>query len=305
MKIFILGGTGFIGKHLCAGLVADGHEVIASGRSTDGCWPDIPGVRWVKGDFTSPHDLRPVLEGVEVVVHLVSTSLPNDSNENPLLDLQENVGSTLLLLDTLVGCPFPPCMIFVSSGGTVYGIPQSVPIAETHPTNPLCAYGIGKLAIEKYLALYNRLYNIEYRIIRLANPYGEGQPLHSGQGVIPVFLNHALHEEPLKIWGDGSVVRDYLYVGDVINAITSLLTFDGPERIFNVGSGVGHSLNDLVELIGEMLGRKIVCRYLPGRPCDVPINVLDITRATARLEWAPSTSLKEGMLKTIRHLQSC
>lgn len=296
MKILVLGGAGFVGRHLCAALVAAGHQVCGFDKNpAAGNWPAIYGVNWLAGDFCHKSAIEAALEGVEVVFHLISTSIPKTSNEDPAGDLLANVGSTLGLLDAIVTLQNRPKLIFISSGGTVYGVPRTIPIPEHHPTEPLCAYGIGKLAIEKYLALYHRLHGLDYRVLRLANPYGEHQLVHAAQGVIPVFLHKALHNEPLEIWGDGSVVRDYLYIGDATRAMIAAMSYDGSERIFNVGSGVGHSLNDLIDLISELVGRDLPCRYLPARACDVPINILDISRAKTELGWHQTTPLRIGM----------
>lgn len=305
MNILVLGGAGFVGRHLCATLVATGHQVTGFDRApSDGVWPTVDGVNWQVGDFANKDDITVALHEIDIVLHLISTSIPKTSNEDPARDLQNNVGSTLGLLDAIVGQPRQPQIIFISSGGTVYGVPRSIPIPESHPTDPHCAYGIGKLAIEKYLALYRRLHGLDYRILRLANPYGEHQLVHSAQGVIPVFLNKALHNEPLEIWGDGSVIRDYLYIGDVVNAITAAINYDGPDRIFNVGSGSGHSLNDLIGLIRELLGRDIPCRYVSARSCDVPVNILDISRARTELGWHPVTPLPIGMARVMEFIQN-
>ena len=119
-------------------------------------------------------------------------------------------------------------VIFVSSGGTVYGIPQEVPIKESHPTEPICSYGIGKLAIEKYLNLFHLLHGMDYCVLRLANPFGERQRVAAEQGAVTVFLDKALRNEEIAIWGDGSVVRDYFYVGDAVSAMTKALAYKGP-----------------------------------------------------------------------------
>jgi UDP-glucose 4-epimerase len=304
MNVLVFGGAGFIGKHLCSSLVEQGHCVRVFNRvPASGNWPDIPGVEWVPGNFTNPVETASVLDGADAIYHLVSTTLPKSSNENPVRDLNENVASTLCLLDSIVALKNRPKFFFISSGGTVYGIPRSIPISEIHATDPLCAYGVSKLAIEKYIALYNYLHGLDYRILRMANPYGEYQPLHSGQGVIPVFLNKALHSEVLEIWGDGSVIRDYLYISDAIAAATMILNYDGPERVFNIGSGRGYSLKDLVHMIGQLLGRPVECRFFPARTFDVPVNVLDITLARKGLGWSPSTSLHAGLQNMLKYLK--
>lgn len=305
MKILVLGGAGFIGRHLCSSLTADGHNVTAfdllpSGGRVD--WPRIEGVHWFAGDFSNVADLESALVGIDLIIHLISTTIPKKSNDNPLYDLQGNVVGSLQLLDTMARMPKPPRIIFLSSGGTVYGMPMQIPIPEDHPTEPLCAYGIGKLAIEKYLALYQRLHGIDYQILRLANPYGEQQSFRSGQGVIPAFLHQALTTESLEVWGDGKVVRDYLYIGDVIQAIRATISYGGTERIFNIGSGIGHDLNDLIAIVCKLLDRTIPCRYLPARACDVPVNVLDVRLAMAELDWRPTVSLRDGMYKMLTHI---
>lgn len=303
MNILVLGGAGFIGRHLCAALAAAGNRVCAFDRPpAHGIWPDIAGVRWLAGDFADQAAFAAVPAEADIVVHLISSSIPATSNVTPLCDLQHNVVATLGLLDTIVSRPRRPTVIFLSSGGTVYGIPRTIPIPEEHPTDPLCAYGIGKLAIEKYLALYQRLHGLEYRVLRPANPYGAYQSIHSGQGVIPAFLHKALRNEPLEIWGDGSVIRDYFHISDLVAAIIAAVEYRGGERIFNIGSGSGHSLNDLLGMIRELLGRDVACRYLPARACDVPVNILDTSRARTELGWQPLVPLSAGMARMLEQL---
>ena len=306
MNCLVLGGAGFIGKHLCRSLVAAGHAVKACDLPPPGRadWPVIDGVSWVAGDFANAELLAENLIDAEIVFHLVSTTIPKTSNDDPYADLQGNVAAALRLLDAVIRRPRLPRVIFVSSGGTVYGIPKTIPIPEEHPTNPLCAYGVGKLAIEKYLALYGHLHRLDYHILRMANPYGPEQPLSRGQGVIPVFLSRALHDEPLEIWGDGSVVRDYFYVDDLCAALLATIDYQGPERIFNIGSGSGCSLNELVGIIRELLQRDVAVRFLPARACDVPINVLDISRARIHLGWQPAIPLKDGIGRLLARLRT-
>lgn len=305
MKVLVLGGTGFIGKNLCASLVEAGHDVRAFGLPPKGqAWPDIDGVEWISGDFTCKADVSEALGDCELLFHLVSTTLPKTSNENPVGDLKDNVESTLHLLDSLSKRSTSPRIVFISSGGTVYGVPNKIPITEDHPTNPICAYGVGKLAIEKYLYLYHNLFGIDYRVLRLANPYGEHQPLSSGQGVIPVFLKKALKGEPLEIWGDGTVVRDYIHISDVMNAIHSLMRYEGDERLFNIGSGKGASINEIVALMERVMGKAVSCRYSSSRVFDVPSNILDISRAGNCLGWSPAISLEAGLEKMLAYVRS-
>jgi len=302
MKCLVLGGGGFIGKHLCEGLLERGYQVRVLDRphlDLDDARALASRVDWLEGDFTNAVDVAAALEGCRWVFHLVSTTLPKNSNENPLYDLESNVASTLRLLD--LAREGGRKIIFLSSGGTVYGLPRTTPIPESHPTEPLCAYGIGKLAIEKYLELYRMLHGLDYAVVRLSNPYGEYQRTQGAQGVIPIFLHKALHHEPIEIWGDGSVIRDYVYIGDVVEALTRVMTHAGPERVINVGSGIGTSLNELLQILRDVTGQAIDCRYVAGRRFDVPASVLDISRARSALGWSPRVPLEEGIRRVFRH----
>lgn len=292
MRCLILGGAGFLGSHLCDALTAAGHEISIFDRpgASLAC---RGGLTVREGDFSrlTAAQFAELLQGIDVVYHLVSTTVP--SNEDSLLDVQTNVMPTLRLLEA---CKKKAVrVVFFSSGGTVYGKPQRIPIQEEHGTNPICSYGVQKLAIEKYLQLYQHAAGLEYVILRIANPYGVRQVPFTTQGVIATFLAKALLGEPLEVWGDGSVVRDYLYVGDVARVAVLALRYQGPERIFNIGSGCGHSLNELLETLETAVGRSLEVRYRPGRKQDVSANILDIARAQAELNWQPQISLLAGV----------
>lgn len=300
MKCAILGGAGFIGSHVAETLLGAGHEVRVFDRPDRSRVVPLPfreRVEWLEGDFVNPVDAERAVAGCDAVLHLVSTTLPKSSNENPVYDVETNVVGTLRLLD-LCRRHGVRKVVFISSGGTVYGVPREVPIPETHPTEPTCSYGIGKLAIEKYLHLHHLLHGLDYCALRVANPYGERQRVASAQGAVTVFLDRALRGEPIEIWGDGSVVRDYVYVGDVARAFAAALDYAGPERVINVGSGEGRSLNDVVAVIEATLGRTVTVNHLPGRRFDVPANVLDIALARARLKWRPETPFADGIART-------
>ncbi len=305
MKCVVLGGAGFLGSHLTDTLLAAGHEVRVFDR------PNVTRAKtlmqsheaeWVEGDFLNKKDLAAALAGCDLVYHLVSTTLPKTSNDNRLYDLETNVAGTLTLLELVKASRPPMKIVFVSSGGTVYGIPREVPIKETHPTDPICAYGIGKLAIEKYLHLYHVLDGIEYRVLRLANPYGEGQRPTSGQGIVTVCLEKVLRGEPIEIWGDGRVVRDYLYVGDAMEAFLKVTFYSGVHRVFNIGSGQGKSVLEVLSAVEAVAGRRLSRRVLSGRDFDVPANVLDISRAREHLGWKPRTTLHQGLERTFTWL---
>lgn len=302
MKCLILGGGGFVGAHLCEALVAGGHDVVVFERPRVQrvLPPDIDSrLTWVEGDFTNSRDLEAVVADSEVIFHLVSTTLPKNSNDNPVYDVESNLVGTLRLLDLVRAAPGKK-VVFASSGGTVYGRPSVVPIPEGHTTDPICSYGIHKLAIEKYLNLYRDLYGLDYVVLRLANPFGERQRHAAAQGVVPVFLHKAMRGEPIEIWGDGGVVRDYVYIKDAIRAFVHAMRHDGQQRIFNVGSGHGLSLNDILDRAERLIGRPIERVYQPARKFDVPVNVLDIALARDCLGWQPEVGFDEGLASTYR-----
>ena len=174
-----------------------------------------------------------------------------------------------------------------------------MPIAEIHPTHPICSYGIHKLAVEQYLHLYYTLHGLEYCILRLANPYGGRQRTDASQGAVAVFLDKALKHEEITVWGDGSVIRDYVYVTDVARAFCMACARAEPTGTFNIGSGEGQSIEQLIDAIGRLLGRRLARRYVQARAFDVPANVLDTALAARVLGWSPRFTFDEGLRRTL------
>lgn len=299
-RSLVLGGRGFIGTHLIDALLEQGHFVRCFDRPNVAPLGEShfshPNFELCEGDFTSEAEVAKALEGCDVCYHLVSTTLPKSSNADPVFDVESNVVATIRLLNLAVKSGLRK-IVFISSGGTVYGDPTQVPIPETHATDPACSYGIAKLAIEKYLALFHRLYGLDYSVLRLANPFGEGQRTYASQGAVAVFLGKVLRGETVEIWGDGTVVRDYIHVSDVVRALLASSAQSGEEHVFNIGSGRGHSLNEVLDAIERVTGRNANREYLSGRGFDVPVSVLDIERAkqSLGLGWAPFVSFDHGL----------
>lgn len=309
--VCVLGASGFLGSHLSAELVRQGYRVHAFDKVV----PENPLIPVEQrhnfipfpGDFFNAEDLKAALSGCSCCFHLIATTLPKSSNENPARDVRQNIEGTLNLLDLALKEGVRK-VVFSSSGGTVYGTPQTRIISEEHPTDPLCSYGISKLAIEKYLALYNELHGLEYSVLRIANPYGKLQRIDASQGLIGVFLGKVLCGEPLEVWGDGSIVRDYLHAGDVAKAFVLASQRQTESHVFNIGSGNGFSINDIIHSIGIVTGKTIPVAYKEGRPFDVSYSVLDISRAQKELGWNPLIALEDGLRETwewILHTQAC
>lgn len=296
----VLGGAGFIGSHLSEGLLQAGHRVKVFDRPHIDSLSYLAGrtdCRILTGDFLNPEDLARALPGVEIVFHLISTTLPQTSNDNAAYDVETNVLGTLRLLQ-LCRAHGVRKVVFVSSGGTVYGNPKYIPVDEAHPTQPTCSYGIHKLAIEKYLHLHHVLHGLDYCVLRPANLYGERQRPNVAQGAVAVFLDRALRGEAIQVWGDGSVVRDYVYVGDAVGAFLKAMAHSGEQKVFNIGSGAGTSLKDLIREIEAVLGRPLQVEYTPPRGFDVPVNILDASLAREQLGWSAGTTLATGLRKT-------
>lgn len=298
-RCLVLGGRGFIGSHLVDALLAHGHFVRCFDRPHLATLGEShlsnPNFELFEGDLVSEADVSEALAGCDVCFHLVSTTLPKSSNADPVFDVESNLLGTVRLLTHAVESGLKK-VIFVSSGGTVYGVPAQLPIPETHSTDPVCSYGITKLAIEKYLGLFHQLHGLDYTVLRIANPYGERQRTHASQGAVAVFMGKILRGEPVEIWGDGSVVRDYIHIADVVNALLlSLDQTDSGQHVFNIGAGCGHSLNELINGIEKVTGRSAIRRYLPGRAFDVPISVLCTERAKKALGWSPRVNFEQGL----------
>jgi UDP-glucose 4-epimerase len=296
----VFGGKGFIGSHLVAKLLSRGFAVRVFDRAILPTSLDpilCKEVEWFDGDFTRETDVEASLKGCDYCFHLVSTTLPKTSNQDPVYDVYTNVVSSVRMLEKARDSNIRK-VIFVSSGGTVYGIPKYLPIDENHPTNPICSYGIGKLAVEKFLGLFYHLYGLDYAVLRLSNPYGKNQRPDSNQGAVAVFLQKALRNETIEIWGDGAIVRDYIHISDVVDATISAMDYQGNEHVFNIGSGIPTSLLDLLDHIEKIIGKTIAKLFMESRSFDVPKNVLNIERAKKELRWSPSVPLSTGLAMT-------
>lgn len=306
-RCLVLGGCGFIGSHLVDHLLAHGYRVKVFDKlkvNTDNVQPNLKNIELVRGDFANQEDFKRAVHNTDYIFHLIGTTLPQSATQNPIYDLESNVISTIHLLEIAKGAGVKK-IIFASSGGTIYGIPRQNPIPEEHETHPICAYGISKLVIEKYLHLYYHLYGLPYVSLRIANAYGERQDPKGAQGVIAVFLGKIIQGQPIQIWGDGRVVRDYVHARDIVAAFLRAMEREQKEaRIFNIGSGQGISLNELVDLIKKNLGIDFPVQYSKARRIDVPVNVLNISLARKKLHWEPQISLGAGVRQVFNYMRA-
>jgi UDP-glucose 4-epimerase len=293
-SVALIGAGGFFGTNLARYLSPQIEDLRCFGPNQS--FPDaMQAIRWTSGDMASS-SLIGVISGCDTVIHLASTSVPGTDSEISK-DAEDNLMTSLRLFDRCVDRGVRQ-VIFISSGGTVYGPNSRVPIAESAPTQPITPYGVVKLTIEKYLEVYARLRGLDYRIVRISNLYGPYQNSIKMQGVVTSFLAKALRNEALEIWGNGSIVRDYVYVEDAAEAMAAVMCYQGEKRIFNIGSGVGTSVNQIVASIEKLLERKLKVKYRLGRAVDVPVNILDCTLARNELGWHARTSFSSGLEKT-------
>lgn len=302
-NVLVLGGGGFVGANLCKALVPVVAGVEAYGRSVPVPGSLPPDVVWTEAEASDAKALAAAVERNDVVVHLASGSSPSAADANPSADAQASLLGTLALLDLCVAHK-TKLFVFASSGGTVYGKPTTLPISEHEPTNPTSIYGIHKLAVEGYLSYYEKTYGLRHLILRIANPYGPLQTGSKGQGVVAALIRRALAGEPLEIWGDGSVIRDFIFIDDVVSAFLAGLHYAGEHRILNVGAGAGLSIRKVVDDIEAALGRGPLAHvFKEGRPVDLPINVLDISLIKRELGWAPHVGWSDGLSRTVAWFQ--
>jgi len=305
-RCIIYGGAGFIGSHIAENLLENNLEVTlfdkknASKRNVAHI---LDRIEFIEGDFNNEIDIKESLENKDYVIHLVSSTLPADSNLNPNYDVETNLLSSLNLFEECAKQKIKK-IIFISSGGTVYGNPVKLPISEEHPTNPTCSYGIAKLAIEKYLYLYKILKGTDFKILRFSNPFGERQNPLTGQGLISNFLYKINNKQTIEIWGDGKVVRDYFYIRDGVKAVYLAIKNESGVSTFNIGAGKGYSVNQILDKFRKVLNLNFKVKYTKGRRFDVLKNVLDNSRALKILKWKPETGFNKAIQKTWSYISN-
>ncbi|HMS65435.1 MAG TPA: NAD-dependent epimerase/dehydratase family protein [Ignavibacteria bacterium] len=300
----VYGGGGFIGSHLCEELLNKGYDVTLFDKksfSRDNIEHIEDKIKIIEGDFNNEIDIKNSLKGMNYVFHLVSSTLPASSNENMVYDVESNLISSIKLFKLCLNVKINK-LVFLSSGGTVYGIPDIIPVKELYFSNPICSYGIVKRTIEEYLFLFSKISGLNYNVFRLANPYGEKQNPHAAQGAVAVFINKAINNETIEIWGDGEVVRDYIYIKDAVSALTASIITNSRESVFNLSSGKGYSLNQIIDIIKKVSGKEVKIKYKSARNIDVPVSVLDNELLKKTFNWKPEIDIEEGINKTYHYL---
>lgn len=303
-----LGGAGFLGSHLATALLKSNYRIIIFDRPTADygnlkCILDK--IQIVKGIFGDIKVIEEIVksEKVDIVFHLISTILPSSSISTVDDDIEDNLINTIKLISLMNEYKINK-LVYFSSGGTVYGKNGLKINSEKSETNPINVYGWLKLTIEKYIQMYHASYNLEYLIVRIANPYGPKQNLYGKQGLIAVILGKILQNQTISIWGDGNVVRDYIYIDDVINAIIGLISKDCWNEIYNIGRGVGVSVNQILDQVQASISNEIKIEYFDSRPVDIPVNILDTSKLSKAIYWEETTPLDVGIKKTWEWVQN-
>lgn len=303
-RVLVLGANGFIGSHLVDRLVEDGYTIRAFGKFDNpdedrSVFNSYNNVEIVNGDFLNQHDIEEALKDVSYVIHLISTTTPATSDKEPIVDLTTNVAGSVTLLQKCVENGSIKRIVFASSGGTVYGdnYPDR-PFRETDPTEPLSPYGIGKVTIENYLRYFYKTHGLDYTIFRIANPYGGRQHNNKQQGIMPLLIRNIHGEQPVTVLGDGTMTRDYLYIYDVINIIADSLQKDLSHKIYNVGSGKGLSVNELISTVESIVGKKAIIEHKEQPSSFVQTSVLDNNRLLEEMPSISFTELADGVRET-------
>lgn len=307
MKIILLGAAGFIGTNLVIRLTKDkGNQITAvdCNRSYFKTLEDmnLQNLDVVQSDLTIDTDYEKLVENQDIVYHLISTTVPTTSNQYIAEELKGNVILSANLFEACIRQGVKK-VVFISSGGTVYGKESQCPLNEKTPTNPITSYGVQKVTIEKLLYLYNYMYGLDYRIIRLTNPYGPYQRPNGVLGAITTFTYKALRGEKIQVYGDGSVVRDFLYIDDAVKGIQKIVNGNDHHHTFNLGCGYGTSIKQVLETIENVLDIEIKIKYTDARKVDVPVNYLDIKRFETAYGSLNPITLEDGILKTAKFMR--
>ena len=306
MKILVLGAAGFIGKNLAIKLSEfENNEITLVDRKLEYFDTlkeiNLSNTEFKELNFDTDTDFDSILHDKEIVYHLISTTNVSNSNKKIAEEITDNVIATTKLLDACVRCKIKK-VIFISSGGTVYGSNPNCPLNEDDQTYPISSYGLQKITIEKLLYLYKHTYGLNYKVIRLANPYGPYQSTNGTLGVITTFIYKSLKNDPIHIYGDGSIVRDFIYIDDAINGILNITNDESQFDTFNLGSGIGKSIKEILELIEDKLNMKPNIIFKPARLGDVPVNYLDISRYEKLYGKANLINLEEGIRRTAKYI---
>ena len=303
MNILVTGGVGFIGSHLVRHLLAKGEKVTALDNLSTGLAENLPPeAKLVEMDILDEELPKVVAAGAfDAIVHLAAQTMVDTSIKNPLLDTRENLLGTVQVLEAARAANVK--RVIFASTAAVYGDVKEddLPVREAQPTEPMSFYGLSKLSVEKYLEMYEKLYGMEYVVLRFANVYGERQGDGGEGGVISIFAKAVAEGRDITIYGDGEQTRDFVYAGDIAEGILAALRTEEVNAAYNLSTQTETSLRELVSLLAEIRGREIVPKYGAEREGDIYKSMLSNSRARRGLDWQPATTLAEGLRRTYEY----
>lgn len=302
-RILVLGAGGFIGQHLVRTLAGLGEQVIAASRSLIEF--DLPNVETVVAEFREPRDFAPLVARSRIIAYLASRSTPGTSAGHPTHEVVNNLQPLAGLIEVLQGHSHVN-LLYLSSGGALYTSTGDIAANETTRVQPRSYHGAGKIAAEYFISAWCNQYSGRATILRPSNVYGPGQPERDGFGIVPTALGKIKRGETLHIWGDGSAVRDYLYIDNLVELATTILARQMPAgaQVVNACSGIGVSLNDLFAAMEAVTGQTLRRSYEVGRAVDAARVAMETTRASRDYGFSPATSLHEGLKRTWAWLNS-
>jgi UDP-glucose 4-epimerase len=303
MRVFVTGGAGFLGGHVCTALLAAGHDVTVLDNLSTGYLEALPeSVAFIEGDVGDEERLPGWLQGHDVVIHLAALVPVTPSVSRPVAYAQNNVVNTVRLLEAMRASSVR--RIVFSSSATVYGTPQRLPITEDDPvsaqSNP---YGATKVAAEAFMAVYHNLHGFDVTVLRYFNPYGPNELCEPETHAVPNMVQAALAGRPIPVYWKGVQIRDFIYVEDLAKAHVAVLPLEGL-NYFNVGTGTGVSINEILDAIRGILGRPLRVDDLGERPGDVPAYYASSARLTAATGWKSEVGLVEGLRRTVAYYQA-
>ena len=295
----VIGGSGFIGRHVTRLLCESGRDVVVLGRRVSAGYTLPAGCRYISGDYSDRQFLHSVLKNGCEVIDLAYSTVPKTSYDDPVFDLVSNLPASVGLFQEALEAGVSRVVI-VSSGGTVYGPPEELPLKETHPTRPVSPYGITKLTTDRYALMFHRNAGLPVVVVRPANAYGEEQRAGTGQGFIAAAIDAVRSGREIEIYGKEGTIRDYIHVVDVAAGILSVLDHGEDGEIYNLGTGIGTSNLDIVRMLeshAEIRNMPVRTKILPERSFDVEANILDSSKLRNRCGWVPVISLQTGLQK--------
>lgn len=305
-RCVVFGGGGFIGSHLTEALVNNNYKVAVFARGSNKDISNLSKVinkiTFIKGDIQDISLIKKFVKRDDIIFDFISSSLPITSMQNPIDEIRRHIELHVTFVREILKIGAKK-YIFASSGGGMYGKKSKFPISESSSIQPMSPHAIAKATIEFYLDYFSRIYGISYLIYRISNPYGARQARHTGFGIISTIINNIEKDVPPTLFNKGRIVRDFIYIEDLIDAI--LLSFDKTTKynLYNIGSGKGTSIDRVWKMVKDLTHTKICPIYTVKRPIDVDKVILDITRFSKEFHWKPKYSLHQGLRKTLNNLK--